>query len=188
MRTGTLFGFQVVVNPVWLLVFALLMVSLVTSLAGTGPDDLPGPAAVGVSAVVVALFLASIVAHELAHAAVARRRGLPDRDVQLLTLGRPPEAAPDPVSPRTEAAVSSAGPLLSGAVGGALLLNLANFGPLEQRIFTQADIVGLQDLLDLDPGDFRERIGAAAFSLRLEAPTDLTIEGWYQQAQTLEDQ
>ncbi len=70
----------------------------------------------------------------------------------------------------------------------ALLLNLANFGPLEQRIFTQADIVGLRDLLDLDPGDFRERIGAAAFSLRLEAPTDLTIEGWYQQAQTLEDQ
>ncbi len=70
----------------------------------------------------------------------------------------------------------------------ALLLNLANFGPLEQRIFPQADIVGLRDLLDLDPGDFRERIGAAAFSLRLEAPTDLTIEGWYQQAQTLEDQ
>ena len=70
----------------------------------------------------------------------------------------------------------------------ALLLNLANFGPPEQRIFTQADIVGLRDLLDLDPGDFRERIGAAAFSLRLEAPTDLTIEGWYQQAQTLEDQ
>ncbi|MFV2064523.1 MAG: DUF4332 domain-containing protein [Chloroflexota bacterium] len=70
----------------------------------------------------------------------------------------------------------------------ALLLNLANFGSTEQRIFTQAGIVGLKGLLADEPSVFHERIGAAAYTLDIEAPSDLTIEGWYQQAQTLEGQ
>ena len=70
----------------------------------------------------------------------------------------------------------------------ALLLNLANFGPTERRLLLQAGIVGLQDLLDAEPAEFRERILAAADTLDLDAPTDLTMAGWYQQAETLEDQ
>jgi hypothetical protein len=70
----------------------------------------------------------------------------------------------------------------------ALLLNLAGFGPTEQRIFTQAGIVGLRDLLALDPEVFRQRIGAAAYTLGLEVPSDLAIDGWYAQARTLEDE
>lgn len=67
----------------------------------------------------------------------------------------------------------------------ALLLNLANFGPEQQRILTQAGIVGLSDLLDLEAGDFKERVAAAAFTLGVDGPADLTIQGWYDQAQTL---
>jgi hypothetical protein len=67
----------------------------------------------------------------------------------------------------------------------ALLLNLANFGPEQQRNLTQAGIVGLADLLDLEAAEFHERVAAAAFTLGVEAPTDLTIQGWYDQAQTL---
>jgi hypothetical protein len=67
----------------------------------------------------------------------------------------------------------------------ALLLNLANFGAQEQRILTQARIVGLADLLSLDPDAFRARVVEAADTLDIEAPTDLTIQGWYDQAQTL---
>jgi hypothetical protein len=70
----------------------------------------------------------------------------------------------------------------------ALLLNLANFGPDEQRIFTQARVIGLQDVLDLEPAAFQERIEMASYTLGVEAPSSLTIEGWYQQAQTLEEQ
>ena len=36
----------------------------------------------------------------------------------------------------------------------ALLLNLANFGPTEQVLFTQAGIIGLSDLLALDRTSF----------------------------------
>ena len=67
----------------------------------------------------------------------------------------------------------------------ALLLNLANLGPEQQRILTQAGVVGLQDLLDCEPQEFHDRVVEAAYTLGLEAPPDLTIQGWYEQAQTL---
>ena len=67
----------------------------------------------------------------------------------------------------------------------ALLLNLANFGPEEQRILTQAGIIGLQDVLDLDTSAFRDKVLEAAYTLRLEAPTDLAIQGWHDQARVL---
>ncbi len=67
----------------------------------------------------------------------------------------------------------------------ALLLNLANFGPDQQRILTQAGIVGLQDLLELDAETFHDKVVEAAYTLDVEAPTDLAIQGWYDQAQVL---
>ena len=69
----------------------------------------------------------------------------------------------------------------------ALLLNLANFGPDEQRILTQAGIVGLSDLLACTADEFRQKVTDAAFTLGVDAPTDLTIQGWYDQAQTLSE-
>jgi hypothetical protein len=67
----------------------------------------------------------------------------------------------------------------------AMLLNLANFGPEEQRILTQARIVGLSDLLACDAQEFRGRVNEAAYTLGVDAPTDLTVQGWYDQAHTL---
>ena len=70
----------------------------------------------------------------------------------------------------------------------ALLLNLAGFGPDEQRMFTQAGIGGLADLLALDQDAFRARLLKAADTLGLPAPDELAIEGWYLQAHTLEEE
>ena len=70
----------------------------------------------------------------------------------------------------------------------ALLLNLASFGPNEQAIFTQARIIGLEEVLSLDLGTFRARLARAATTLGLPAPDDITIEGWYAQARTLEEE
>ena len=70
----------------------------------------------------------------------------------------------------------------------ALLLNLAGFGPDEQRIFTQAGIIGLGDLLALDQDTFRARVLKAADTLQVPAPDELTIESWYLQAHTLEEE
>lgn len=70
----------------------------------------------------------------------------------------------------------------------ALLLNLANFGPAEQQMFTQAGIVGLNDLLAIDLDEFRSRLARAALYTGQEAPTNLIVEGWYEQAHTLREE
>jgi hypothetical protein len=70
----------------------------------------------------------------------------------------------------------------------ALLLNLAGFGPDEQRLFTQAGIIGLADLLALDQPTFEARIARAALTLGLPTPDAITLEGWYLQAQTLAEE
>lgn len=69
----------------------------------------------------------------------------------------------------------------------ALMLNLAGFGPDEHQLLMQAGIDGLDDVLGLSLADFRERIHRAATELNIEAPSDLTSEGWWEQAKTLED-
>lgn len=70
----------------------------------------------------------------------------------------------------------------------ALLLNLANFGTAEQALFTQAGIVGLSDLLDLELDDFRTRLHRSSRVLGTPAPDDLIVEGWWEQARTLREE
>ena len=70
----------------------------------------------------------------------------------------------------------------------AMLLNLARFGPLEQAIFTQAGITGMAQVLALSLDDLQARLARAARILGVEPPDDLTVEGWWEQAQTLEEE
>ena len=52
----------------------------------------------------------------------------------------------------------------------ALLLNLAAFGPTEQRILTQAGITGIDGVLELDLATFRERVGSGGAHARPAGP------------------
>jgi DNA-directed RNA polymerase specialized sigma24 family protein len=70
----------------------------------------------------------------------------------------------------------------------ALMLNLASFGPDEHQLFIQARIEGLRAILDLPLDTFRERLHRAAQELDEDPPSDLTVEGWWDQARTLEDE
>jgi uncharacterized protein DUF4332 len=70
----------------------------------------------------------------------------------------------------------------------ALMLNLASFGPGDHLMMIQAEIDGLKDILALSLDDLRERIHQAATELKVEPPSDLTVEGWWEQAKTLEEE
>ena len=70
----------------------------------------------------------------------------------------------------------------------ALLLNLAGFGPDEHQLLIQAGIEGLRDVLALDLDAFRERLQRAAIELNAEPAPDLMVEGWWEQARTLEEE
>ena len=70
----------------------------------------------------------------------------------------------------------------------ALMLNLASFGPAEHQLLIQARIEGLRQILELDVDTFKARLRAAAAELKVDPPSDLTMEGWWDQARTLEDE
>lgn len=70
----------------------------------------------------------------------------------------------------------------------ALMLNLASFGPAEHRLMIQAGIEGLRQILALPLDQFRARLRSAAVELKVDPPSDLTMEGWWDQARTLEDE
>ncbi len=70
----------------------------------------------------------------------------------------------------------------------ALMLNLASFGPAEHQLMIQAGIDGLRQMLAVDLPTFGQRVRRAADELRVDPPTDLTLEGWWDQARTLEDE
>lgn len=67
----------------------------------------------------------------------------------------------------------------------AQMLNLAGFGPAEHRLLSQVGFEGLEDILAVDLDTFRERLARAAEELKVDPPSDLTIEGWWDQAHTL---
>ena len=70
----------------------------------------------------------------------------------------------------------------------ALMLNLASFGPVEHQLFIQAGIEGLRDVLALSREQFHDRLRRASVELNEEAPADLLIDGWWDQARTLEEE
>jgi hypothetical protein len=69
----------------------------------------------------------------------------------------------------------------------ALMLNLASFGPDDHQHLMQAGIDGLRDILGLSLAEFRARLARAATELNRELPPDIVIEGWWEQAKTLEE-
>jgi Zn-dependent protease len=68
-----------------------------------------------VAAATAVLFAGSLLAHELAHAMVARRNGIRVRSITLWMLGGVAELDGDPPSPGADARVALAGPAASMA-------------------------------------------------------------------------
>ncbi|WIY00455.1 site-2 protease family protein [Amycolatopsis mongoliensis] len=104
-----------------LLIMALLAELLAQSLL---PEAVPGQSALvywatGIAGAVV--FLASLLAHELSHALVARRRGVAVDRITLWLFGGSTEMSGELPSPGTAFAVAVAGPLASLLAGGAFL-------------------------------------------------------------------
>jgi Domain of unknown function (DUF4332) len=68
------------------------------------------------------------------------------------------------------------------------MLNLAGFGSIEHRLLMQSGFEGLRDILAVDLPTFRARLDRGALELKIDPPTALMSEGWWEQARTLEDE
>jgi Zn-dependent protease/CBS domain-containing protein len=131
-RLFRLLGIPIFIHPSWLIVLALLTLSL----AGGYPDMLqeafpgeaprvPWYASWAMGLITAAAFFTCILLHELGHALVARARGVPIRGITLFLFGGVAEIEDEPPSPGTEFLMAVAGPAVSAclvAVLGVLAL------------------------------------------------------------------
>ena len=69
-----------------------------------------------------------------------------------------------------------------------LMLNFAGFGPTEHQLLMQSGFEGLRDILAVDLPTFKAKVERGAPELNLDVPSDLTLEGWWDQARTLEEE
>lgn len=118
IRLGRIAGIPVGVNWTVLAIGGLIAWSLAGRVL---PGTVAGldPLAYWLTAVVVAaLFLVSLLAHELAHAVVARRNGLEVDGITLWLLGGVARLRGEATSPGADARIAAVGPLASLAVAG----------------------------------------------------------------------
>lgn len=111
---GRILGIEIRLHASWFIIFALVVVQI-----GAGPGTsgaLPGLLRWGLAIAVALLFFGSVVAHELAHALVARRRGLSVDRITLFIFGGAANLEQEAPNPRTEALVAVAGPLTNLAL------------------------------------------------------------------------
>jgi Zn-dependent protease len=114
----TVFGFKIRLDVSWFLVAALITWSLAVGFFPRAHEGLE-PAAYWLMGAAGALLLfASVVAHELSHALVARRFGVEMRGITLFLFGGVAEMASEPPSPKAEFWVAIAGPIASLVLGG----------------------------------------------------------------------
>jgi len=113
-------------------VLVILLILVVGLAAGRFPAEFPGYSVtwyVIASLVAAVLFFASLLAHELAHAVVAQRNGVPVEGIVLWLFGGVAQLKAEPRTPGADFRVAAVGPLTSvvaaavfAGVGGLLMV------------------------------------------------------------------
>ena len=180
-RIGQIGGVDVLVRSSWLLVAALIAVLLAPRVEEVQPG-LGGWKYVAGLAFAVLLYL-SVLLHEMSHALMAKRYGLPVRSITLHFLGGVTEIEGEPDTPRREFGVSVVGPLTSVAVGLAFLALwfVTPEGLLRMAVEGLAGanlIVGVLNLVPGLPLDGGRVLRAAVWKVTGSAYRGTIVAGW----------
>ncbi|MCA9689250.1 MAG: site-2 protease family protein [Nannocystaceae bacterium] len=150
LRLGRFFGIDTNVHVTFLLLLAW------SAINGLGEGGTLLAAAFGVI-FMIAVF-ASVLAHELGHALTARAFGIETRQILLTPLGGMAEIESGVMRPRVEMLIALAGPAVSLALGGLLMLLAGSFATLSPASFLGALawanlMIGLFNLVPAFPMD-----------------------------------
>ncbi len=121
VELGRIFGIQIGIHFSWLMIAMLITVSLSAHFQVSHPEWSAGLAWL-CAAITGLLFFATIIAHELAHALVAKSRDLPVRSITLFALGGVAEIEKEAEDAKTEFWIGIAGPIMSVLIGVVSLL------------------------------------------------------------------
>lgn len=118
-RLGRIAGIHVGVNWSLLVVALLLATGLSSGRFPVEAEGYPDGAYLLAGAVTAVVFLGGVLAHELAHAVMARREGLEVDGITLWLLGGVTRIGGEAETPGAEVRVAGAGPAVSLALGAA---------------------------------------------------------------------
>jgi Zn-dependent protease len=144
-----LFGIEIRLHLSWIFIIAIITVTVGGRLGQLQPAA-DATLAWLIGAIASLGFLATVVAHELAHALVGRRNGLPVESISVHFIGSPAAVDVRAATPRGEATAALAGPLTSLGFG-LLLIGLAVLGILSgvEALRIVGDVVFIIGVLDL---------------------------------------
>jgi Zn-dependent protease len=181
LRIGQIGGIDVLIRSSWLLVAALISVMLGPTIEEVQPG-LGGWKYVAGLAFAVLLYL-SVLLHEMSHALMAKRYGLPVKSITLHFLGGVTEIEGEADTPGREFGISVVGPLTSVAVGlGFLLLvQVTPDGLLAHAVGLLAGanlVVGVLNLVPGLPLDGGRVLRAAVWKATGNPHRGTIVAGW----------
>lgn len=178
---GRAVGAPVVVSPGWAVAAVVLTVLLAPNVAGyvPGSDVLP----FALAAVVVVLLLGSVLIHELAHAVVARRRGVAVQEIAVTLLGGHTRMGGAASSPATSAVIAVAGPVaniglaaLAWVAATSVPAGVGSF--LLESLALANGVVGVFNLVPGLPLDGGRILEALVWRLSGRRETGTVVAGW----------
>jgi Zn-dependent protease len=110
-------GIDIKIHWSWFAIFFLLTWFLATGFYSDVYETWSTTEAWVASIVTTVLFFGSILLHELSHSIVARRLGLPVKDITLFIFGGVSSLGSEPTDAKQEFKVAIVGPLTSFALG-----------------------------------------------------------------------
>jgi Zn-dependent protease/predicted transcriptional regulator len=150
LRLGRVLGIEVGANWSLVFIFALIAWTLATNIL---PNDVPRQPALAywvTGAIGAVAFYAGLLAHELAHAVVARRCGVKVSGITLWLFGGVSQLEGEPKSAGAEALIAGVGPLMSFAVA----LIAFGLGSVLPRPALASDLLGWLAFVNVALGVF----------------------------------
>ena len=117
IKLGRVFGIEIGIHWSWIFIFAIVTWSFATSIFGEFyPEWTDAQRWIG-GAFVALIFFLSVLAHELSHAVVSNRNGLPVKTITLFVFGGVANLTKEPESPGLEFRIAIVGPAMSLTIG-----------------------------------------------------------------------
>ena len=142
------FGIEIRVSLGWTVVLGVVAVIAVGQLTAVDPD-LPSHIAWILGAVVAMGFFLSSVTHDLAHAIVARRRGVAVTSILVSFFGGSTPLDPTSPDPRQDVAIAASGPIASLGIALSLLGLMAAATALGDDYSAAAGVLAVLVFLNL---------------------------------------
>jgi len=134
IRIGRIFGVEVGFHWSWIFIFMFVTWTFATGIFDEFYPDWSEPRKWVGGAIVAGIFFLSVLAHELSHAIVSNRNGLPVRSITLFIFGGVANLSKEPDSAGLEFRIAIVGPGTSLAIGALFAALWAAIRPIDDGI------------------------------------------------------